>query len=109
MDGEAVDTPPDDNHHRVVVEDAAEDSEEEDECRVCRGPAEDGWVQFMYLERDAKESRFFHFSLWKASLMNEFAAGCFVGNPVFDDMWKWLFVHWVIFLFVFGIHAKKDD
>jgi hypothetical protein len=42
MDGEAIDTPLDDDHHRVVVEDVAEDSEEEDECRVCRGPAEEG-------------------------------------------------------------------
>lgn len=29
----------------VVVEDDAEDSDEEHECRVCRGPAEEGWVE----------------------------------------------------------------
>lgn len=42
MDEGTEETTPDDTHNPVVVEDAAEDSEDEDECRVCRGPAEDG-------------------------------------------------------------------
>eukprot|EP00980_Cylindrotheca_fusiformis_P001980 scaffold443_cov125-Cylindrotheca_fusiformis.AAC.29 len=41
MDEGTVEIPTEDTQNPVVAENAAEDEEEEDECRVCRGPAEE--------------------------------------------------------------------